>query len=165
MPVFAIECKAELGGIQEIIADLRNTSWCVDVSSIDGSDKRERVTIDPNDELELTGSRGTANFVVKFNGSAKQATANVKVGSNCSAVNGGGKARITAAQSGEWVPLVKFECRRLTITAWHPTTEFTVISSTGTAFSEADFSEGDWSEYDEKAQEPLSVTCIEWRIR
>ncbi len=162
MPIFVIYCKAELGGIQEIVADLKNTSWCVDVSSLDGFDKRERVTIDPNDEIGLTGSRAMANFVVKFNRSVKQATANVKIGGCLE--KGGGKARISAAQSGEWVPLVEFECRGLIITAWHPTTEFTVISSTGTSFIEADFSEGDWSEYDEEAQEPLSVTCIEWRI-
>ncbi len=164
MPTFTIYCKAELEGIQEIVADLRNTSWCVDVvSSVDDSDKRERVTIDPRDEIELTGSRGTANFVVKFNGSVKQATANVKVGGCLE--KGGGKARITAAQSDEWVPLVEFECRGLNITEWHPTNEFTVISSAGTSFTEADFSEGDWSEYDEEAQEPLSVTCVEWEIR
>ncbi len=90
MPVFVVYCKAELEGIQEIVADLKSTSWCVDVSSVDGSDKRERVTIDPSDEIELAGSRGTANFVVKFDRSVKQATVNVKVGV-CS-VNGGGES-------------------------------------------------------------------------
>ena len=39
--------------------------WCVDLQQSSGSEVREEVVIDPTNEDELEGSRGTANFTMK----------------------------------------------------------------------------------------------------
>jgi Eukaryotic protein of unknown function (DUF866) len=68
---------------------------------------------------------------------------------------------ITAEQSGQWVPVVAFDCRGLMPIMWHPHTDFVVSSTGGTVFNEVDLSEGDWGEYDEEHDLAMSITDIE----
>jgi Eukaryotic protein of unknown function (DUF866) len=71
---------------------------------------------------------------------------------------------ITAAQSGQWVPIVAFECRGLVPTKWHPSTDFKATSEGGHVFEEVDLQEGDWGEYDEENDLAVAVTDLEHKI-
>eukprot|EP00611_Tribonema_gayanum_P022886 TRINITY_DN4693_c0_g2_i1.p1 TRINITY_DN4693_c0_g2~~TRINITY_DN4693_c0_g2_i1.p1 ORF type:complete len:174 (+),score=54.88 TRINITY_DN4693_c0_g2_i1:39-524(+) len=157
MPVYVLYIKVSLDGVASLQAS-ESTTWILDIQSTDESEKREGVYVSGAEELEVDGSKGKANFVVKFKGSNKQSTISVvdvkKLTTRC----------ITAEQSGEWVPVVAFDCRGLVPTAWHPSTDFVVTSSGGHSFGEVDLSDGDWGEYDEENDIALSITDMEHKF-
>ena len=75
MVFLALYMKCELEEVSEIrLPD--DYKFVVDIMS--GEEKiGESVVIDRNHEAEMTGSRGTANFVIKIPGSKHQASINV----------------------------------------------------------------------------------------
>ncbi|CAN0130666.1 unnamed protein product [Ascophyllum nodosum] len=138
-----------------------NNKWIMTVQSPDESDRREHVEVTRARIEELDGTRGTANFVVKWRGSKKQATANIVDIKKVTT-----KGEIKVEQSGEFVPILALDCRGLEPVEWHPSTDFAVTSGGGTVFESdaVDLSEGDWSEYCEKSSMPVSIMEIEHRF-
>lgn len=68
MPVYSLVFKAELEGV-ESLRPAQETTFCLAVAS--GSESKEGVILDPNETVEIEGSRGTANLVIKIPGMAK----------------------------------------------------------------------------------------------
>ncbi|CAN0216261.1 unnamed protein product [Laminaria digitata] len=138
-----------------------NNKWIVTMQSPDEGERREHVEVTRARNEELVGSRGTANFVVKWQGAKKQATANIV---DIKKVTTGGE--IKGEQSGEFVPILALDCRGLEPIAWHPSTDFSVTSDGGSVYAseDVDLSEGDWTEYCEKSAAPVSIMEIEHKF-
>eukprot|EP00904_Undaria_pinnatifida_P001206 jgi/Undpi1/11086/HiC_scaffold_30.g13384.m1 len=138
-----------------------NNKWIVTMQSPDAGERREHVEVTRARNEELVGSRGTANFVVKWEGAKKQATANIV---DIKKVTTGGE--IKGEQSGEFVSVLALDCRGLEPVAWHPSTDFSVTSGGGTVYGsdDVDLSEGDWTEYCEKSAAPVSIMEIEHKF-
>lgn len=64
MPIFVLYAKAEMEGVTRLTFPYPTCQWKFDVQQSAGSETREGVVIDPEEEIELAETRnGTANFV------------------------------------------------------------------------------------------------------
>lgn len=70
---------------------------------------------------------------------------------------------LAANDSGQYVPIVAFDCRGLEPTKWYPESGYTVISAGGKEFTEVELRE-DWAEYDEDAGESVGVYGLEYKL-
>ncbi|CAM9387385.1 unnamed protein product [Choristocarpus tenellus] len=158
MPTFILKVKCELDNVASMKAD-ENNMWFITLQSPDESEIREFVEVTRARNEELAGSRGTANVVIKWKGAKKQATMSIV---DIKKVTTAGE--IKGEQSGEFVPILAFECRGLEPVRWHPSTDFTVISEGGETFEDVDLIEGDWSDYCEASAAPISITDLNHRF-
>lgn len=79
MPTFVLWVKAELENVAEIAAPAGH-AWCIDVQQAAGTEEKKGVWVDPAEEAELSGSRGVANLVIKFdNKEASASLVDIKV--------------------------------------------------------------------------------------
>lgn len=153
MPLFVLLVKCDLENIGSVQFP-PETMWKLDIESESG-ERREGITVSRADELELAGSRGTANFVMKWDRNSTH-QAYIKI-VDVKGVSG----RIAAESSGDFVPVVGFECRGLAPVRWIPGNDCSAESSAGKVFTEVDLSEGDWAEYDDENDLVVSITNIE----
>jgi hypothetical protein len=158
MPIFVLYVKCDLENVEEMTVKAMETSWCLTVTSPNGADVRERITADPTEEIELEGSRGTAHFAARLDGAKKAAHLVV------TSVKGLTKSTLTEEDSGEFVPVIAFDCRGLEPLKWHPTDEFVVRSANTGKIMKTDLREGDWTEWDEDAEQLVSVTDLQWKF-
>ena len=125
-----------------------------------GGELKEGITVCAIDEIEIEGSRGHANFVMKWHGSKQQA--HIKILPLDKHLSPG---FYPAEKSGEFIKVAAFECRGLSLERWIPGTDFAVEGSTGTVFPAVDLSDPDgWADYDEGSDESVSVMGLEHRI-
>jgi hypothetical protein len=66
MPTYVLSIKAELENVASLLP-LNDVMWKFDITS-SSSERKEGITVCPSEELELSGSRGTANFVMRWKG-------------------------------------------------------------------------------------------------
>ncbi|CAB1110939.1 unnamed protein product [Ectocarpus sp. CCAP 1310/34] len=160
MPVFVLKVKCELDNVASMQAD-ENNKWILTMQSPDAGERREHVEVTKARNEELDGSRGTANFIVKWQGAKKQATANIVEIKKVTT-----QGLIKGDQSGEFVPIFALDCRGLEPVEWHPSTDFAVTSEGGTVYASdgVDLSEEDWSDYCEKSAAPVSIMEIEHKF-
>mmetsp|Transcript_5211 Transcript_5211/g.14939 ORF Transcript_5211/g.14939 Transcript_5211/m.14939 type:complete len:162 (+) Transcript_5211:306-791(+) len=154
--MLVLEIKAEAENVESIKLP-KGYVYTITVKNPAGEDTREGVTVSSREEVELSGSRGTAHFALKWARDARQ-QANLQVVEDIKGV--------TLEWSGEnqgWAPLVAFDCRGLEPIAFQPQDGFIVKAASGTVFEDVDLSD-DWSEYDEKASELVSVSDLQWRF-
>jgi hypothetical protein len=123
-----------------------------------GGETRKDITVSSADELQLEGSRGEANFVIKWPGSAGQAY--IKLLSNVKGV----KNSYNADDSGNFVTILAMECRNIEPIAWYPSFDFLIRSSSGKLFEYVDLSEKEWADYDEENDLSVSIMNLEYKI-
>lgn len=160
MPLFVLQGKGELEGV-EWMRPKAAVTWTFDIEN-DANERREGITVCSVDELELEGSRGTANFVMKFN--KGDHSSYIKFEKLTMKKHGTGV--ITEAQSGLWVTLAVMECRGLTPLVCQPGNYFDIKSKgeKEKIFEDADFgAEPDWADYDE--ENDLSVQVSNFALR
>lgn len=112
MPVFLLKIKADLENIAELTPQFENL-WKFDIKSQDG-EERLGITVSKADVLELNGSKGDANYVMKWH-KADSHQAYIKL-VDVKKVDGTYKA----TESGTWVTILGLECRGLVPTKWIP---------------------------------------------
>jgi hypothetical protein len=137
-----------------------NNVWQFDIASdsTGGGDVKEGITVCAVDELEIEGSRGTANFVMKWKGSNQHAYIKIVPMHRQT-------GEYPIEKSGEFVKVAAFECRGLSLERWLPGDDFFAEAPGGNIFPEVDLTDPDgWTEYDEKAGEPVSIMNLEHRI-
>ena len=158
MPVFICSLKCELENVSSL--SVRDSVWTLDVKNGSSDETRKGVTIDADDEIDVEGSRASANLVSKFHDAIEKAHASILPSDDKKA-----KVRsMTSEDSGEWVPFLAIEARGLEITAVHLGGDnFTLVTSGGTTFI-PDLSEPDWAEYDQDHQLPVSITQLETKV-
>jgi hypothetical protein len=75
---FVLYIKADLENVARLTCDRARTRWCLTVKESAGSETRDGVYVSGADAHELSGSKGTANLVMKFaKGSKHEASVNV----------------------------------------------------------------------------------------
>merc|ERR1711934_463972 len=172
MSHIALFVKADVDGI-EAFAPCEDHVWCIDVKNSQGEEFRTEVMVDPTNEEDLEGSKGTCNFQLKWEGSRKASYMNFVSNKNVKAeYTAWVFARITQClqavdsdDSGCWVPIVAWECRGLEPVKWHPQGNFTARGTTGTSFDDVDLSNPDgWDDYDDDAQVPTMIMELEWKF-
>ena len=107
----------------------------------------------------LEGSRGDANFIIKWPYSKDQSY--IKIITHRSVASS-----ISAAQSGSFVTILAMECRNLEPIAWHPSFDFMARTTGGVLFDndKVDLTDRDWAEYDEENDMAVSVTNLDYKI-
>lgn len=156
MPVYSLKIKAELEEIAKMSVT-EGVMWKFDIQSGEGGDSKSGITVTASDVMELDGSKGEANFIVKWPGSKMQSYIKVLE-------TKAGAAEYTAEKSGEWVTIANFECRGLEIVSYIPGADFKAESTGGTIFEAVDLSEGDWAEYDEENELAVSIMNLEHMV-
>ncbi|KAI1327655.1 DUF866-domain-containing protein [Xylariaceae sp. FL0255] len=105
---------------------------------------------------ELSGSRGEANFVWKCK--------NCKRESSCS-IKAAPKAYEQAEPPTQQM-VIDFDCRGLEFTSFSPEGEWLADGAeSGTKFEGIDLGEGEWFDYDEKANDEVSIKELKWDIK
>ena len=66
MPTYVLSIKAELENVESMLP-MKDVMWKFDVVNT-AAERKEGITVSSIDEYELTGSRGVANFVMKWPG-------------------------------------------------------------------------------------------------
>eukprot|EP00238_Polyblepharides_amylifera_P004048 CAMPEP_0196591490 /NCGR_PEP_ID=MMETSP1081-20130531/69791_1 /TAXON_ID=36882 /ORGANISM="Pyramimonas amylifera, Strain CCMP720" /LENGTH=163 /DNA_ID=CAMNT_0041914861 /DNA_START=63 /DNA_END=554 /DNA_ORIENTATION=+ len=153
MVFIALYMKADLENVTNVHAPA-NHQWCLTVKQSDGNEERGPVYVCEDETFELTGSKGTANFILKWDGSKKESYINVIRDMK------GITRPYCAEDSGKEVPIVVFECRGMEPIAWAPEGGYMCESVEGARFEEVDLSD-DWCEYDEKHQLSLEISKVE----
>eukprot|EP01040_Poterioochromonas_malhamensis_P013214 gene13214-14504_t len=157
MPQFYLKVKADLENIKSLTPSVGNL-WKLDIQTPGGGEVRNGITISSDDVYPLEGSRGEANFVIKWPYATDQSY--IKILTN----NRGVKPSYTADDSGNYVTILGLECRNIEPTAWHPSFDFVIESSEGTTFDKVDLSDRDWADYDEENDLSVSITNLEYKI-
>lgn len=155
MPQFVLKIKCELENMAHITL-LPGSTFKFDVVSPSG-EIRKGITFNAVDEFEIAGSKGNANFIMKWEGSSAQSYIKVVP---IKKVDGS----YTTDDSGKWKPVLGLECRGLDLGAWFPGDNFTGASTAGAQFDTIDLEEGDWTEYDERGDLSVSVMNLEFEI-
>eukprot|EP00892_Ulva_mutabilis_P007511 jgi/Ulvmu1/5131/UM021_0148.1 len=159
MVVFVLEVKADLENIATLELS-EGYNYCIDVKNSTGEDQRDGVYVTSTNEEDLHGSRGTCNFQVKWvKGTRSSAYVIVH-----ESVKGVTRRQITEQDSGQWTPIVGFDCRGLEPVGFHPENGWKAVSTGGTVFGDVDLRE-DWAEFCEKIAESVGVYSIESRFR
>ena len=172
MPVFVAFLKADLENVASLKPKTTGSVWVMDVKNGDSNEERKGVSIDAEEEVDLEGSRGVANLVIKFADAAEKANCSI-ITPETYASKYKGKKKFLAAlptsieASGEWVPFLAFEARGMDITQVHLGGDnFVATATSGAVFEEnLDLSEGDWSDYDEDNELPVSITNIQVKVQ
>ena len=167
MPIYYLKIKAELENIEEI-KKIPNNLWKFDINST-GGDTKEGITVSEDDIIELDGSKGEANYVMKWKGSNQQAY--IKIINNKSIQD---IYTYDDSNNNSYTTILGLECRNLEITKWIPGIDFIAIGNNNnndnnedkTIFDEVDLSDLDdgWCDYDEKTNESVSISNLKYEI-
>eukprot|EP00729_Bicosta_minor_P002985 gene2985-8621_t len=151
--------SAELEEVTDFSAPADH-EWCLDLKQSDSDEVKEGVFISSEREFELEGSRGIANFMMKFPGSSKQVT--VTVLNDLKDV----LMPLTKEEGGAIdVPIAAFECRGCEPVKWTPTGGYT-CKGAGSAEKtfEVDFEDDEWADYDDANDASVQITEITHRF-
>ncbi|OQS04086.1 hypothetical protein THRCLA_20979 [Thraustotheca clavata] len=157
MVLFVLYVKADLENIEKIEAPPLHR-WCLDLKEPTGDERRQGVWVSEEEELEVSGSRGTAHFLMKWPGAKKE--------SQLTVVRDIKKLTraIGAEDSGKFVPFVGFDCRGLEPYGWSPEDGYKVTAAGETSvFEDVNLSE-DWADYDEEGDQSVGVYGVEYKF-
>ena len=145
----------ELENVKEVIIP-ENIQWCIDVKQPNSDEVRKGVFVSEEETFQVTGSRGSAHFLLKWPGGKKESQMDII------RIKKGVLRNITDADSDEYVPIVAFECRGIEPFAYYPQSGFTV-SSGSALFEDVDLND-DWAEYDEEGEQAVSIQNLEYKF-
>lgn len=66
MPKFALQIKSELQNVLEFRIDLETIDWTIDLERGSDGMRKEDQTLNKGDVFEIEGSRGDANYIMKW---------------------------------------------------------------------------------------------------
>jgi len=156
MPLVLLKIKAELENIAELkLVD----GFALQLDIENEGSERKTVTVSSTDVEELEGSRGDANFVVRWAKGAPQAYVKMVPVKKCDGT-------YKAENSGQLVTLLGLECRGLTVTKWHVGAgDFDATSVGGTNFNGIDLTDSDWADYDDQNGNDMSVSVTAFECK
>ena len=160
MVLLVLHVKAELENIESITFP-PDIQYCFDVKDAQSDEEKKGVFLCADEIAEVDGSKGDANFAMRFPDCKKQCTVTF------TDVKGVTRDTITAEDSGNFVPIRGFDCRGLELAKWTPTEGLVVTSAGGTKWENVDLGADPdgWFEYCEKCGESVGITELEFEIR
>ena len=157
MPIYLLQVKIEFENIKELIPILNN-HWKINISNGEDSLSREGITVSKEDVYELDGSKGTANFTLKWD----------KKDPNVSTINildfNSKQCVPSISKNNEWQTILAMDCRGIQPTHYLPSIDFNVITNSGKVFEDVDLTDKEWTEYDDENDEPITIMNIEGRF-
>ncbi|KAJ9467352.1 UPF0587 protein C2D10.03c [Diplonema papillatum] len=156
MPAFNMQFKAQMEGIEKLVISTEERLNVACTNSVSG-DTFPNLWLDQSEEVEIAGSRGTANLVVKV-GDKQHGTVCVE--------NFKKDFEYPAEKVGQWVTVCKLECRNIEPTKWIISGgEFTAFGGEGkTKFDTIAFEDGAWFDYDDNQRCEVNVQEVEGRF-
>ncbi|CAO3675053.1 unnamed protein product [Umbelopsis ramanniana] len=114
------------------------------------------ITMNAQDEFDVSGSKATANLVMKCKFCRREASASFS----------GPFGSYEIEQVNKFVKMAVLDCRGMEPVGFDPRAGWTALGAeSGTKFDDIDLTEGDWADYDEKAGEPVGISNIESNFR
>ncbi|KAI1173017.1 hypothetical protein F4777DRAFT_559619 [Nemania sp. FL0916] len=105
---------------------------------------------------ELSGSRGEANFVWKCKNCKRESSCSFKTSPKA----------YEHSEPPKQQTVVEFDCRGLEFTSFLPDGEWLAEGlDSGTKFESIELQDGEWFDYDEKANDEVSIKDLKWDIR
>jgi hypothetical protein len=160
MVLLVLYIKCELENIGSITFP-GNIQYLFDVKDAQSDEVKTGVYLCADEIAEIDGSKGDANFVMRFPGCKKQCTVTF------TEVKGLTRDTYTAEDSGTFVPIRAFDCRGLEIVNWTPTEGVVVKSGKSTTWENVDLGDDPdgWFEYCEKQGESVGITELAFEFR
>ena len=136
-------------------------NYCFDVKDAQSSEEKNGVFVCRDEVVEIDGSKGDTNFAMRFPDCKKQCTITFTDVKKLT------RDSIESGDSGEFVPIMGFDCRGLEITKWTPTEGLVVKSTGGTTWEDVNLGEDPdgWFEYCEQGGESVGITELEFEFR
>ena len=131
MVLLVLYVKAELENIGSIKFPA-NLQYCLDVKDAQSDEEKKGVYMCADEIAEIDGSKGDANFVMRFPDCKKQCTVTF------TDVKGVTREEYTEEDSGTFVPIRAFDCRGLELTNWTPNGGLIARSKEGTVWEDVD---------------------------
>mmetsp|Transcript_21630 Transcript_21630/g.55494 ORF Transcript_21630/g.55494 Transcript_21630/m.55494 type:complete len:162 (+) Transcript_21630:182-667(+) len=157
MVLICLHIKAQLENVKSLTLPIGHI-WTVTLQQSQGSERREGVEICENESHEIPGSKGDANFLMKWaRDDRKHATINIEHVKKYTRA-------YAEADSGSFVPIIGFDCRGAEPVDWTPQGGFRIESTGGAVFDNVDLKEKEWCDYDEKAELSVGVYELEWKF-
>jgi len=160
MPIFVLWAHTEMEGVASLSVPETST-WTFNVQRSAGSEVREGVVIDPEEEFDVPNTKNTtANFMLKFEGDTKFSYLKVLSPGQEGWPKKGLTLKALTPEDGEaLVPIFACECRGMEPVGWTPIGPYVAVAESGNMFDEVGFREGDdWCDYDEKGEASMSVS-------
>ncbi|KAH7250499.1 hypothetical protein FSOLCH5_000335 [Fusarium solani] len=158
--MFALYLTAELQGVTNLRPDdtQDNPFWymfkvqCTSCREVHAN----HVGVNRFETNEMSGSRGEANFVWKCKNCKRESSASIKAA----------PAPYEQSEPAKAQKIIEFDCRGLEFTEFKAEGEWLADGAeTNTKFNDIDLVDGEWFDYDEKANEEVSINEIKWEIR
>ncbi|KAH7133241.1 hypothetical protein B0J13DRAFT_96689 [Dactylonectria estremocensis] len=158
--MFTLALNAELAGVTNLRPDDTEDNPFWYMFKVQCTSCREThanyVGVNRFDTNEMSGSRGEANFVWKCKNCKRESTASIK-------------AAPVAYKQGEppkSQKIIEFDCRGLEFTEFKPEGDWLADGlETSTRFTGVELVDGEWYDYDEKANDEVSIKEMKWEIR
>ncbi|KAI9293651.1 DUF866-domain-containing protein [Neoconidiobolus thromboides FSU 785] len=150
--------KAELVNIDQIQPNSNDFTWFFKVECTSCHEVNPKwVGITKNEEIELSNSRGSANLVIKCKFCKRE--------SSCSYDTSQKIQPYSMENNNQYQIITTLECRGLEIVAWQPRDDFIAFGvESNIKFEDIDLTDGEWADYDEKANQEVSIMGIETKI-
>jgi len=155
MGIFVLLIKVEMEGIARL-SFAEGARWCVSLEN--QGERKENIYICPDEENEVEGGRGVANFVMKWPESKRQCNISIIDLKDIT------RNEYVAGDVDEFVPMVAFECRGCDIVDFKFQDPFTIESLGGFVFNDVELDDGEWADYDEENDESVMITSVESKI-
>lgn len=118
------------------------------------------IAFNAHEKKPLANSRGEANFAMKCKMCGKEGNVNV--------VEAPEKFGVFDAEKNDSkhpAKLVSFDCRGIDLVEFVPKGEFFATGEESNTKFTLEFDDGEWYDYDEKANQEVSITGCEWLIK
>ncbi|KAF9129544.1 hypothetical protein BGW39_004058 [Mortierella sp. 14UC] len=153
MPILALQIKAELENITELIPADADHTWhfkvqCTKCREIDSN----VITMNAIDKAEMGSGRGEANLVMKCKFCKCESSADIV----------SKPVAYEIENNDKFATIVTVECRGLELVGFEPREGWKAKGAeSGTPFEDIDLTDGDWADYDEKSELPVGISSIE----
>mmetsp|Transcript_9959 Transcript_9959/g.11568 ORF Transcript_9959/g.11568 Transcript_9959/m.11568 type:complete len:169 (+) Transcript_9959:78-584(+) len=159
MVFIALKIKADCEGVTKLRAP-KEYPWCLKVRQSDGGEERDNeVFICSLESHDLTGSKGTAHFILKWDGAKKESYINVV--EEVKGLEFG-----FDSEKNEFQTIAVFECRGMEPFAWIPKGDM-IAEATGNkskTWNDIDLTEGEWAEYDDANDASVQILDIQHKF-
>ncbi|CAO3565560.1 unnamed protein product [Mortierella alpina] len=153
MPILALQIKAELENVTELIPEDADHTWhfkvqCTKCREIDSN----LITFNAIDKAEMGSGRGESNLVMRCKFCKCEISADFA----------SKPVAYSIENNDRFATIVTIECRGLELVGFEPREGWKAKGAeSNTVFEEIDLTDGEWVDYDEKSEVPVGISKIE----
>ena len=153
--LLALQVRGEFEGLSLLRPP---EEWVFTVQQSGSTETREGVVVRADNEEEIPGSRGVANFLIKFDGAKKVSTISISSTSEVSIVEVARQRKITRQLRSLSAEAWNRRCG-----VWAKTTSFAVVTENDAEVGDVDLSEGDWYDVDDEGNS-FGISSLEYQF-